>query len=477
MEHATTFLVLGVTVLLIALLVVYATSTTKQAQKLPNQLTNSIDQTTAEINELQYTKYCNSDMTGSDVVTAIRKFKNDGVVVQVTTYVTESQTKTMDTLGELGGSFQNLPTNSTYINPAALFTGDVKRNTNGVIEKLVFKQNKYVSVAQGGNYVDNGKVATTFAPTTEEDTKTNTSFASIDNSLDGVSNKKQSNSQSSDSTDLDIIFSDETNKSTSSAETQYLQGIQNTIDNYSSKLDDIKVTIEQMSVDEDAEDTITNVKGMLTDLLEDATRLSNEITSSKTLGKDQIKKLSSDLSTIKASISESNRSLNELKAQLVKYKENNSKWFIGYPVASNVQAKLTNGTLTISGKGRTDIGHGLPKWRNRYKEIKKVIFDDTVTPTNIDYWFSDCINLSSINFIPKSVTSANGTFKGCSKLTGDLKIKSNDLASLSGFRTCTNKMSELTVMVNDKSKTMDALKSYIKRIGMDKCALRIEVIK
>ena len=235
MDHVIDMLVLAASILLAVLFIASATGAGKVAARLPNAIADVINGTTSDIAESQYLKYCNKQVTGSDVVSAIRKFKDDSVVVEVTVFLSESQTKVMSTLHEFAGSFQNTPASANYVNPAAVFYGEAVRNSNKVIEKIKFVQEKYVAVAGGAaTHKGGGSVLGSEGETQENIPGT-----------EDRENTAQSQPEEDGATDLDIIFSDEAAASEAgngqdvSEKTAFLGSVQSAVDNYSSELNDM----------------------------------------------------------------------------------------------------------------------------------------------------------------------------------------------------------------------------------------------
>lgn len=85
---------------------------------------------------------------------------------------------------------------------------------------------------------------------------------------------------------------------------------------------------------------------------------------------------------------------------------------------SNLYYEIDNNTLTISGMGDTaafDNPMEVP-WYNDNTVIKNVVIEDTVEVTNMDFWFNGYENLISVQGIPDTVISMNGTFSACTSL-------------------------------------------------------------
>lgn len=95
-----------------------------------------------------------------------------------------------------------------------------------------------------------------------------------------------------------------------------------------------------------------------------------------------------------------------------------------------VYATLVDGTLTFYNTPQKD-GHEnieekqytsdeLPEWNANKDDITTVNFENTISPTSLDFWFYDCKKLKTItnisNLDTSKVTGMSNTFKGCSSL-------------------------------------------------------------
>ena len=452
MDHLIEIVVLAVSVFLLCIFVASATGLSDAAEKIPNLLANAIDRTTEDMNESQYTKYCSNNVTGSDVVTAVRRFKDSNVIVEVTIFTDMASEKTISTITELSGSFQNLPTSENYINPSAEFTGSVHRNQNDVIDRLIFKQNSFVSVA-GISGSGSG-----------------TSVILAENENAAVSAEN-----------VPVVFSDEAEDATGndvndSEITQYLGKFENAIDNYSSRIDDVVQKMEVFSVEDGTSGELIDMKGQLAVMGDDIKHLRDECATSRLLSDDQKKPITDTLDAMETGIRNAISEISVLREKLSTYEDTTNSWCIGYPVSSDVRATLKDGTLTFSGTGKVAITSRLPKWAGKLREIKKVIFRNGVAPENIDYWFDGCINLSSVNCIPESVISANGTFNECRNLTGVIELKCRNLAGAASFRTCSSKPKNLKIKVSHGSLSEKTLKGYLARTD-SYAGLTLEVVK
>ena len=113
-------------------------------------------------------------------------------------------------------------------------------------------------------------------------------------------------------------------------------------------------------------------------------------------------------------------------------------WHCGFPIASDVIATLSGGTLTISGTGAiADFNPSRP-WDSYRDSITNVIIDDGITIIGMSA-FEGCINLTSV-IIPNSVTNiGHRAFFYCSSLNsviignGVIFIADNAFAGCTGL--------------------------------------------
>lgn len=102
-------------------------------------------------------------------------------------------------------------------------------------------------------------------------------------------------------------------------------------------------------------------------------------------------------------------------------------WNIGNPTSTDVKAELyvSTGKLVISGTGDTTVYSSFSSvpWYNYRTKITSVEFEDTVTPTNLDYWFYGT-KVTTMDWLPEGVTSYKYTFDACQCLC-DVYVPSN----------------------------------------------------
>ena len=117
MKDFTELLHIAVGVLVTSLVIAVSVMLFRTGSSVVRNFTNSITDKNAAVEEADYTKYTNGECTGSDVVSAIRKYR-DKIVIHVQTRNTSTGVHNFSS-SSLDESFQNLPTNPDYINPGA----------------------------------------------------------------------------------------------------------------------------------------------------------------------------------------------------------------------------------------------------------------------------------------------------------------------------------------------------------------------
>lgn len=125
-------------------------STVNQQQDAGNRALSQTEQMNTALDESKYTVYDGATVTGSQVLSAIKTFKNGDVYVEVNngsgteTYVLSSNTAgaeadTEDAYAEKITAAKNKKNTDKYITPSAQFTGKVVRDSaNGAIIGVSF---------------------------------------------------------------------------------------------------------------------------------------------------------------------------------------------------------------------------------------------------------------------------------------------------------------------------------------------------
>ena len=92
--------------------------------------------------------------------------------------------------------------------------------------------------------------------------------------------------------------------------------------------------------------------------------------------------------------------------------------YCGNPKLKSVKVVLySNGELAFEGKGDVlQYDQGTFPWQSFDGTIKSITFEETVTPTSLDYWFESMNDLIYIGTLPETVESIVGYCKGCDTL-------------------------------------------------------------
>ncbi len=129
----------------------YLLNSGEDASKVVN---NKISSANIKISESGKTKYENTELSGADVINAIRG-NADNIIVSVQTITTADGSVTSNDYS-IEQPYSATPSDKNYINPNAKFIGSLERNSNDVITKLVFTQKEYVNNAVAWNGSSSG---------------------------------------------------------------------------------------------------------------------------------------------------------------------------------------------------------------------------------------------------------------------------------------------------------------------------------
>ena len=145
MENSLKGLLLAAGTVITCLIVGLGFYIAREAKDTASSGAEQMNRLNAEFMESDKVIYDGIQVSGSEVVNAIHKFQDDDLCVQVNTkkgglvsygYTdTTLSTKSKHTMSEA----QNLK-GANYVNPSALFQGEVLRDDNQVIVGLLFKQ-------------------------------------------------------------------------------------------------------------------------------------------------------------------------------------------------------------------------------------------------------------------------------------------------------------------------------------------------
>lgn len=206
-------LTLGANLFLACVLVSLGVLLMQGGKALASTINNKISTANMNIAEDNLTRFDGATVKGADVINCIKQ--NSGTIeIEIEKLCgrdAASAVATVWSTNSLGAKkFNNLPSYATddmqgnpladgqiYINPNADFTGEIQRNANGMINKIVFKQTKY---RQDAYEVPDTGNTTIVINNTNEDTSSALATAiagltAASNSLDAaVSNLQNSNS-------------------------------------------------------------------------------------------------------------------------------------------------------------------------------------------------------------------------------------------------------------------------------------------
>ncbi len=116
---------------------------------------NDAQAMTAELSEQRYLIYDSSEVSGSQVIGALRKFETQGNDQKLAIYVETGRNVGAGTwyYSQFGSDQVTAssvttiekamkPTDNNYVNPSGRFNGSIVRDTNGVIRAIKFTQRK-----------------------------------------------------------------------------------------------------------------------------------------------------------------------------------------------------------------------------------------------------------------------------------------------------------------------------------------------
>lgn len=180
-----------------------------------------ISSTNVKISESDKTKYDGEELSGADVINAI-KGNASNVIVSVQT-ITGADGATLTREYSLDTDYSAVPSDVNYINPNAVFSGAIERNSNDVITKIKFTQEKYVNNAvawtgsgsgsgsgggTGGGSTSDDEVVTTLNGIAESLTNTisslNTGLSAISSNIQTISYNTDPNNQPEQTVKVDM---------------------------------------------------------------------------------------------------------------------------------------------------------------------------------------------------------------------------------------------------------------------------------
>lgn len=148
MENSLKGLILAAGTIITCVVISLGFFISREAKDTASGGANQINQLNMEFSESDKAMYDGASVSGSEVISVIKKFKNDKVAILVKTNKSNTAYgyNVNATSGELEGA-SNVSVDlaydegsNTYINPYASFRGNVIRDKNDVITGIVFNQ-------------------------------------------------------------------------------------------------------------------------------------------------------------------------------------------------------------------------------------------------------------------------------------------------------------------------------------------------
>jgi len=156
MENSLKAIIIGAGVVITMAVVSIGFILMRSGQNTAMNTISRLERLNTELSESQYTIYDGMEVSGSEVVNTIRRFKDEYVGIKVLTnknkasdgkWYIHSVTLINNNRGEIdpGGTVGNISElmneeSNEYVNPNGIFTGTVIRDENGRIVALVFTQ-------------------------------------------------------------------------------------------------------------------------------------------------------------------------------------------------------------------------------------------------------------------------------------------------------------------------------------------------
>ncbi|NLM10699.1 MAG: hypothetical protein GX213_08000 [Clostridiaceae bacterium] len=155
MENSLKAILIGAGVVITMIVVSIGFILMRSGQDTALTTIGKLNQIRGEMSESQYTMYDGLEVSGSDVINVIRRFKEERIGIRVKTkknsssgtwYINEV-TIDSDNIGEIKasgtvGKISDLidETSNNYVNPNGVFIGEIIRDENGTIVALIFTQ-------------------------------------------------------------------------------------------------------------------------------------------------------------------------------------------------------------------------------------------------------------------------------------------------------------------------------------------------
>lgn len=132
MEESTKLILLGASITVVCLVVAIIFQVYRTSSSSATDLNNQILQTAGDMAQSDITKYDGLEVTGNDVLNAVRRYQDEVMVVVI---LNNGIRRTFT-----GGDVVNTLGSANYISPIGDFVGKVVRDVNGVIQSLEFEE-------------------------------------------------------------------------------------------------------------------------------------------------------------------------------------------------------------------------------------------------------------------------------------------------------------------------------------------------
>ena len=132
MEDSTKLILLGASITVVCLVVAIIFRVYRTSSSSATDLNNQILQTAGDMAQSDITKYDGLEVTGNDVLNAVRRYQDEVTVVVILNNGTRRTFTGGDVVNTLGSA--------NYISPIGDFVGKVVRDVNGVIQSLEFEE-------------------------------------------------------------------------------------------------------------------------------------------------------------------------------------------------------------------------------------------------------------------------------------------------------------------------------------------------
>lgn len=392
MDNVLKLIIIAVGLIMTGVVIFVAVNLTNLGSGVSKGLADSINDKNVSIENAEFTQYENVVCTGSDVVTAIRKYKGEMTII-VHGYSADGSTFELDS--STLSSFQNYPTNSDYINPSAEFNCTLDKSGNGNVIGMEFEQIDYVSP---------------YVPTSFSDYSLS-SYSLVDEGVTAT----PSPVAKAPKKEVTVIFSSGEEDLENTNDSIVIEDLAKSIAVQASRLDDVVTLLQNFDLENDGEAELNNAFIKLKNLELEIVSIKEkckEITEES----EELEFVKEQLKIVVKGIEMAKISIEDLREQLKAMEDTDSIWHIGFPVSVEVTAELKGGTLTLSGEGEISLERGEIPWLQQAEKIRRVKVQEGVVIDNIDYWFSGCSKLEEVIGIPEAVSSANGAFEGCDSL-------------------------------------------------------------